>query len=261
MAGKYPSKGSAKRVQLAKQGPPITTLVAEGSQMGCQLMASAFAQSSYPIRVTALAVDSLGVRNAIKQTQPDVAVIGAGLKDGPTMGLKTARELCVSGSKTKVIILIDASTGAMVIEAFRAGAHGIIGRDEPFETLCKCIYVVHQGQVWINSSQLLGLIDYLIQNAPPSTVSVGSSNAFTKREEGIVRLIAEGMTNREISHQLNLSENTVRNYLFRIFNKVGISSRLELALYEYNRRQMHGISEGHPGPIAESRSASLTRPA
>lgn len=243
MARKYSSSAQAKRAQTREFGPAITLLVADVSRMACQLMATAFRQSAYPIEVAALAVDSLEVRKAAKEFQPNVAVISAGLKDGPNMGLKTARELWVSGSKTKVIILIDAGMRAMVIEAFRAGAHGIICRDDPFETLCKCIYVVNQGQVWINSNQLLGLIDYLVRSAPLSMANVGGSNLLTKREEGVVHLVAEGLTNREISHQLNLSEHTVRNYLFRIFNKLGTSTRVELALYANNRRQLHGISE------------------
>jgi DNA-binding NarL/FixJ family response regulator len=60
---------------------------------------------------------------------------------------------------------------------------------------------------------------------------------LTKREQGVVHLVAEGMTNRDISHELKLSEHTVRNYLFRIFNKVGTSNRLELALYAIDRRE------------------------
>jgi DNA-binding NarL/FixJ family response regulator len=211
--------------------------------MGCQLMASAFKECPYPIKVTALAVDSLGVLNAIKDAQPDVAVIGVNLKDGPNTGLKTARELRVSGSKTKVIILSDAIVGGTLVETLQAGAHGIISRDEPFEKLCKCIEVVQQGQVWINTSQMLALIEYLVQTAPSSAGNVARSNVLTKREQGVVRLIGQGMTNRAISRQLNLSENTVRNYLFRIFNKLGTSNRLELALYENNRRQHDRISD------------------
>jgi DNA-binding NarL/FixJ family response regulator len=206
-------------------------------------MGSAFRQNAYPIEVVALAVDSLEIQRAVKEFQPDVAVISAGLKDGPKMGLKAARELWVSGSKTKAVILIDGSVST-VNEVFQAGARGIVGRDEPFETLCKCIYVVHQGQVWINSGQLLNLIDHLVKTAPPSMVSVGGSNLLTKREESVVGLVAEGLTNRAISHQLQLSEHTVRNYLFRIFNKLGTSNRLELALYVNNQRELRRISEG-----------------
>ncbi len=244
MERKYSSSEAAEREHLRKRGPATTTLVADASRMSCQLMAAAFAQSPYPIKATALAAESLEVRSAVEELQPDVAVISAGLKDGPNMGLKTARELFVSGSRTKVIILIDASAGGTVIEAFRAGARGIICRDDPFEALCKCIYVVRQGQVWINSNQLLHIINYLVQTAPALTISVGGSNSLTRRETSVVQLVGEGMTNREISRQLNLSQNTVRNYLFRIFNKLGTSTRLELALYENNRKR--GTSEGIP---------------
>lgn len=257
MARKYSSSGFGKQALLRKDGPAITVLVADITRMGCQLMASALEQSPYAIKITALAVDSLEVRNLVKEKQPDVAVIGAALKDGPTMGLRAARELWISDSKTKVIILIDASVRAVVIEALQAGAHGVICRDEPFEALCKCIDVVRQGQVWINSEQLLYLIDYLVQTAPASMVRVSGSNTLTKREEGVVHLVAEGMTNREISHELDLSENTVRNYLFRIFNKLGTSTRLELALYENNRRQVHGSPKRHADLTSANRSATL----
>jgi two-component system, NarL family, nitrate/nitrite response regulator NarL len=262
MARKYSSPVSAKRAHSRECSPAITVLVADESRMGCQLMASALTQSQYPIKVTALALDSAGVRNAVKDTQPEVAVMGARLKDGPNMGLKTARELCVSGSKTKVIILIDATATGMIIETLQAGAHGIISRDDPIERLCKCIDVVRQGQVWINTNQMLYLIDYLVKTAPVSVASVAGSNVLTKREEGVVRLVGDGMTNRAISHHLHLSENTVRNYLFRIFNKLGTSTRLELALYENNRRRAHGISESSGGgaaPMAENHPAVSPR--
>jgi two-component system, NarL family, nitrate/nitrite response regulator NarL len=261
VARKHSASGSAERPHLRNNGPAITALVADVTRMSCQLMASALEQSRYPIKITALALDSIQVRNLVKETQPDVAVIGAGLKDGPSMGLRAARELWVAGSRTKVIILIDASVRGVVIQALQAGAHGIICRDEPFETLCKCIDVVRRGQIWVNSEQLLHLIDHLVQTAPASTISVSTSNTLTKREEGVVQLVAEGMTNREISRQLNLSENTVRNYLFRIFNKLGTSTRLELALYETNRRQVHGTPTRHADPSTANRSATLTRSA
>jgi DNA-binding NarL/FixJ family response regulator len=80
--------------------------------------------------------------------------------------------------------------------------------------------------------------------------NVGGSNLLTKREEGVVHLVAEGLTNREISHQLNLSEHTVRNYLFRIFNKLGTSTRVELALYANNLRLLRGISEDEREELA-----------
>ena len=83
------------------------------------------------------------------------------------------------------------------------------------------------------------MIEALGPTQPTKSVRLGRPGLLTKREEGVFHLVAEGLTNRDISHQLNLSEHTVRNYLFRIFNKVGTSNRLELALYAIDRREGH----------------------
>jgi DNA-binding NarL/FixJ family response regulator len=125
----------------------------------------------------------------------------------------------------------------MVVEAFRAGASGIFSRDQSSELLCKCIHAVHQGQVWASSKQLRFVIEALGPSLPAKPLWKRTPGLLTKREEGVVDLVAEGLTNRDISRQLNLSEHTVRNYLFRIFNKVGSSNRLELALYAIDRRE------------------------
>jgi DNA-binding NarL/FixJ family response regulator len=137
-------------------------------------------------------------------------------------------------------MLLDSIQGTVVVEAFRAGVRGIFSREQPFEALCKCIYVVSQGQVWANSNELKFVVNALARTSSSERLNGQGAKVqslLTKREAGIVRLVAEGLTNRDISQQLNLSEHTVRNYLFRIFNKVGISSRLELALYDVGRRE------------------------
>jgi DNA-binding NarL/FixJ family response regulator len=125
----------------------------------------------------------------------------------------------------------------MVVEAFRAGASGIFSTDQSSELLCKCIHAVHEGQVWASSKEWRFVIDALGHSLPAKTVSLRGRSLLTKREEGVVHLVAEGMTNRDISQELKLSEHTVRNCLFRIFNKVGASNRLELALYAIDRRE------------------------
>jgi len=230
---------------LRESAQCVSILVADETRMGCQLLASAFNQSSFHIKVAALAVDSAEVLRAVKELQPDVVVMRASLRDGPQMGLKAARDLRASGSLTKVILLIDTASGVGAVEAFRAGVQGVIGRDEPFEALCKSVSVIQKGQVWVNSDQLRGVIDYLYKSSCTPAVSPRSSNGLTKREEEVVKLVSEGMTNREVSLHLNLSANTVRNYLFRIFNKTGTSTRLELALYESNRKQSQAIPALH----------------
>jgi len=75
------------------------------------------------------------------------------------------------------------------------------------------------------------LVDAIVESVPPRTLNAKGAPLLTKQENGIVRLVAEGLTNRDIARQLGLSENTVRNYMFRIFDKLGTSNRVELALY------------------------------
>ena len=136
-------------------------------------------------------------------------------------------------------MMLESNEKPLVVEAFRAGAWGILSREEPFEVLCKCIYAVHQGQVWACSKDLRLVLDTLV-HSPTVDARNGRKhrgpNSLTKREEDVVGLVTEGFTNREISKQLGLSEHTVRNYLFRIFNKLGTSTRLELALYAVSRK-------------------------
>jgi DNA-binding NarL/FixJ family response regulator len=90
---------------------------------------------------------------------------------------------------------------------------------------------VHQGQVWANSEHLGYLLDALGHAKPLHLQDSRGLNLLSKREENVVRLVSEGLTNRQISSDLGLSEHTVRNYLFRIFDKLGVSTRVELVLY------------------------------
>jgi DNA-binding NarL/FixJ family response regulator len=191
----------------------------------------------YRTKVVGYATDAAGIREGLEESEADVAVIGARLEEEDQTGFHVTREIRASGCKLNVIMLLDSNKPAMVVEAFRAGASGIFSRDQSSELLCKCIHAVHKGQVWASSKELHFVIEALGPAPIAKTISVRASGLLTKREEGVVHLVAEGMTNRDISQELKLSEHTVRNYLFRIFNKVGTSNRLELALYAIDRRE------------------------
>jgi DNA-binding NarL/FixJ family response regulator len=100
--------------------------------------------------------------------------------------------------------------------------------------LCKCILRVAAGQIWASTEQLNYLMD-LISEVPSLRVMNSNGNRIlTPREEQVVALVAEGLGNRQIARELNLSEHTIKKYLFRIFEKLGISSRVELVLYALN---------------------------
>ena len=218
----------------------VKVFIADGSQLSCQLIAAAVRRGRYKTRVVGYATDAIGIREGLEKYNADVAVIGARLENEDRAGFQVTREVVASPSKPSVIVILDSNKPAMVVEAFRAGASGIFSRDQSSELLCKCIHAVHKGQVWASSKELHFVLDALGPAPLPKSVSLRATGLLTKREEGVVHLVAEGMTNRDISQELKLSEHTVRNYLFRIFNKVGTSNRLELALYAIERRDGHG---------------------
>jgi len=224
----------------------VSVFVADRSRMAGQLMATALRVGPYSTTVVGSAVTSAEVISGLRKTPADVVLISPFLADGPTAGLKIIREVRSSNPETDVIVLIDAIERAIVTEAFQSGAVGILCRDESFEVLCKCIHAVHEGQVWANSETLRMVLDALTQMPRAINLQIRngkSGKLLTKREEDLVHLVAEGLTNRDISKQLNLSEHTVRNYLFRIFNKLGTANRLELAVYALNRREEN---QGNP---------------
>ena len=217
----------------------VKVFIADGSQMSCQLIAAALRRGRYRTKVVGYATDAVGIREGLSKNEADVAVIGARLEEDALAGFMVTREILGAHSGLSAIMILDSSKPTMVVEAFRAGATGIFSRDQSSELLCKCIHAVHQGQVWASSKELRFMIEALGTTLAHKPVCLRGSGVLTKREEGVVHLVAEGLTNRDISHQLNLSEHTVRNYLFRIFNKVGTSNRLELALYAIDRREGH----------------------
>lgn len=229
--------GSKKLSKPSVRTGTVKVFIADGSQLSCQLIAAAVRRGRYRTRVVGYATDAVGIREGLEKNEADVAVIGARLEEQSLAGFDITREIVASRSKPNVVIILDSNKPAMVVEAFRAGASGIFSRDQSSDLLCKCIHAVHKGQVWANSKELHFVIDALGPAIAAKSISLRGTGLLTKREEGVVHLVAEGMTNRDISQELKLSEHTVRNYLFRIFNKVGTSNRLELALYAIDRRE------------------------
>ena len=216
-------------------GFAVRLLLAEHNLLGCQLMEAAL-EKNRRTSVVASVIDPGEFLENYSSLRPDVCVISGNLKDGANAGFRLARDLRALDSDSRVILLLESSERSAVIAAFRSGARGVFCRDEPFETLAKCIQSVHDGQVWANNEQLQYMAESLADATDPATKGDKGAHLLTKREQSLVQLVAEGRSNRDISRELHLSEHTVRNYLFRIFNKLGTSSRLELALYAINRK-------------------------
>jgi len=216
----------------------IRVFLAEATRVNCQLMEEALRRKRSRFEVVAYAGPSTELLEKLREHPPDVAVISTNLSDGPMAGFSVLRGMRVMNPNTPVIMLVDTPARELVIDAFRFGARGLFRRDGPFSALCRCIGAVYAGQIWANSEELHYLQDALIEAVPPRVINAKGALLLSRREESIVWLVADGLTNREIAENLHLSDHTVRNYLFRIFNKLGISSRVELTLYVLNQRKM-----------------------
>jgi DNA-binding NarL/FixJ family response regulator len=199
--------------------------------------------------------NGLTLLNMVKREKPQIVVVSAKLGDGHGGGYDLVREIHNLSANTRVIVLLDASERASVVEAFRAGAQGVFCRTEPFRLLGKCIQCVHQGQVWASSNELKYLLEALA-NPTLASFQTADGSLLSARETDVVRCLVEGLTNREIAQRLKLTEHTVKNYLFRIFDKLGVSSRVEVVLYALGnsvpRSSTPPASRKHLQPVAVS---------
>ena len=144
-----------------------------------------------------------------------------------------------NSQRTNSIMLLHCSKPSCVIKAFRGGARGIFYRSHSLKALSKCIETVHKGQIWASNEDLEHLINALTHIEPLHFNNSEGTPLLTRREEDVVRLVADGMKNREIAERLKVSEHSIRNYLYRIFDKLGVSSRVELILYAFNQRDQN----------------------
>jgi two-component system, NarL family, nitrate/nitrite response regulator NarL len=215
----------------------ISILIADETQMGCELLKHALTRSSPHFKVVDCAASRAEIFQALRSHPLDVALVSESLEEGPLAGFEVLSELRAAYPQTRVIFLLKSASEPNLVAAFRAGAKGVFCKSEPIPALRKSIQAVYGGQIWANSRQLHLILEALVNTTPPRAQEFPKGCLLAKREEEVARLVAEGMTNREVAERLGLSEHTVSNYLFRIYEKLGLSGRVELVLYVLNQRQ------------------------
>jgi len=225
---------------------PINVLVADSSQMQLQLLTSALRRRP-EFKVISCPLDPDLILKIMGDTAIDVLLLDADGQGGSWQDMALLRRLHISFPKVAKILLLESLHREQVVNAFRSGARGLFCfAVSPFRALCKCIQVVHSGQIWATAQQIDYLIDLVTQVPSLRVVNAKGNTLVTPREEQVVALVAEGLSNREIAQELGLSEHTVKKYLFRIFDKLGISTRVELVLYAVNHGD-HRAAEWMPG--------------
>jgi len=211
--------------------------------MACHLLANLLKRQPH-FEVVACAIKQDAILRRVREAKADVALIAANLDDGHLSGFAMVQQIRNVDPRLRVVMLLDRPDPRLVVEAMRAGARGVFSRSH-FESavLCKCVRRVYEGQIWINTSELEYLLTAFAQTPRLQVVDSSGSNLLSNREEDVMRLVAEGWGNREIARKLGLSEHTVKNYLFHIFDKLGISNRVELVLYAITNPKKTSPSE------------------
>jgi len=214
----------------------VSIVVADSTRIHTQLLAEAL-RNDRGLQVVAAASNSEELLAAVTRVPIDVVVISHNLDNRPGHGTEVLREMRALRPQIKGVILLDSSKPDEILECFRAGARGLFSKEERLESLCKCIRSVHEGQIWARSIDLDHALETLAKTPFVSSANHKGIELLSARERQVIQHVAAGMSNREIAVALELSPHTVKNYLFRIFDKLGVSSRTELLYFAMNSSQ------------------------
>lgn len=240
-------------VQSAATSDAIGVLIADSNRMQAQLLTTALRRHP-EFRISTCRMDADSILQAIASRLPRVALLTLSPQAGLPEAIVTLRSFHLSYPQIPKVLLADSCNRELVVSAFRSGARGIFSlTDSNLRLLCKCLLRVAEGQIWANSEQLNHLMDLFSEVPSLRVLNSRGMRLLTPREEQVVALVAEGLANRQIARELNLSEHTIKKYLFRIFEKLGISTRVELVLYALNNgdpRQAEWLAGASRMPIA-----------
>ncbi|MGB8831888.1 MAG: response regulator transcription factor [Candidatus Sulfotelmatobacter sp.] len=217
----------------ATPSPAVEVLIADSNRIQAQLLTSALRRRP-EFSISTCAVDF--VIEAVTAKPARVVLISLNQSVEIAGQMAAMRRLHLSHPEPAKVLLMESYDREMVVAAFRSGARGIFClSDTHFRLLCRCIQRVADGQIWASTEQLNFLLEIISELPATRVVNSRGIQILTPREEQVVALIATSLSNRDIARELNLSVHTVKIYLFRIFDKLGLSSRVELAVYATNQ--------------------------
>jgi DNA-binding NarL/FixJ family response regulator len=186
-------------------------------------------------KVVAEARDGKEVLDILEQHEPDILLLD--LKMPGLDGLTTLQRLQNSRLKTKVIVLTASEDKNQFVQAMKFGTSGIVLKQTATDLLIKSIRKVHAGEIWLDSHTTAAVMRQF--SAPMDSIPAAGRDRerspLSQREREIVSLVAQGFKNKEMAEKMFISEQTVKNHLHNIFDKLGVSDRLELALYAIHK--------------------------
>ncbi len=194
------------------------------------------------IRVVGQAESIEQTVSAIQKFSADVVIFEAALTPSPGDAVS---DLLRQNANCHLVVVLQEPDQEMTLDLFRRGAHGIVSREIEPEMLVECLRKVAQGEPWLDSRAIGWVMQaYRTQGLRPTGSRPKVS--LTPKESHIVSCVTQGMKNKEIALRVGTTEQVVKNYLRKVYDKLGVADRLELALYCLNHRVVEGVGQAKP---------------
>jgi DNA-binding NarL/FixJ family response regulator len=216
---------------VPKERPNITVLIADDHAIFRDGLRKLL-ESDGDISIVGEASNGNECLKMLTKLKPDILLLDLRMPEKD--GLGVLEEVDFDSLPTRVIVLTAAEDDRDVIRAMRLGARGVVLKQSASDLLVKSIRKVQDGEFWLDNRMTAEVIDAFKKAAESG--QRGEKRLVSDREKEIVQLVAQGFRNREIGEKLFISEQTVKNHLHNIFDKLGVSDRLELALYAIHHR-------------------------
>jgi DNA-binding NarL/FixJ family response regulator len=199
-------------------------------------------ESEAELKVVGEAADGDEAIARTRELKPDILLLDLAMPR--KAGMDAMRELSAEGNgvATKIIVLTAAIERIQIVQALQFGARGVVMKEAATQLLMKAIRAVMAGEYWVGREAVGDIVDFMRNSA--SGDKPQKNYGLTKREMDILVSIVTGLSNKEIARRFALSEDTVKHHLTNIFDKVGVNSRLELALFAINNRLTDAAGAG-----------------
>lgn len=191
-------------------------------------------QAEPGFEVVGEAADGEGLAELARETRPDIILLDLSMPKRD--GMEVLRELSVTRSSARTLLLTASINKPQIVQALRLGAYGVIMKESTTQKLFESIHCVMAGQYWVGRESVSDLVDALRSVSPPESGGKVRDFGLTAREMEIVTLVVAGYSNPDIAQRCAISEQTVKHHISNIFDKLGVSNRLELALFAVNHR-------------------------
>ena len=248
--------GQEETVQTSDGKSTIRVIVADTQAIFRAGLRKIFALED-DVRVVGQAESLDQTMAAVQKFSADVVIFEAALAPNPA---DAVTELLRQSGSCKLVVVLQESDQELTLELFRRGAHGIFSREIEPEMLVECLRKVSKDELWLESRAVGWVMQaYRTQGTRPT----GSRPkvTLTPKESLIVSCVTQGMKNKEIALRVGTTEQVVKNYLRKVYDKLGVADRLELALYCLNHRVLDSATVPPAKPVAATQPTNGHAPA